>query len=164
MYKGIVYFDRSDKAVEEPERFTFVNIGPEKEAIQSFLNSPTALAYGAFAFHKSCIALREEKGELWRLFFYQVNRLLLIDDPMKAAILAREIEISYFAGLSEEDLGYIVESFSNLPAALENVSTNADLHILALDELALDQIPDEFKDGLPDELNNDLVEACAGYV
>ena len=109
IYKGIHSLEpeRSDDYV--------ISIDAEKKVIQSFLNSPSALAFGVLASEKSDLA--REKGtseEPWRIFLFRLIDLLYTDDPRDAAMLATEIEITYFEKFTERDFKDITKNLSDL--------------------------------------------------
>ena len=162
IYKGFAHID---------PQLGGVSIDAEKEAIQRFLNSPSALAISPYASQMNQESEGDEKSNPWSIFFAMLNLLLLTDDPKEAAMIASEISITYFERLSGDDFKSITENLSDLSTGLQHAKNSKDPIILLFDTLARDRIqkreaegPAEYFLQFATYMFDSIPEACVAKV
>jgi hypothetical protein len=118
MVKGVVY-TQQDKARRDSRDFeSFVDISPERKAIEEFMHSSTALAYYSFVAKKSKVARNEgHNREDWRVFFLLLGELLQTANPWAAAMGAAKLE-RQFDRIGEPELREISQYLNDLPRAI----------------------------------------------
>jgi hypothetical protein len=118
MVKGVVYTQQDKARRDSPNFENFVDISPERKAIEEFMHSSTALAYYSFVAKKSKVA-REEglKSETWRVFFLLLGELLQTANPWAAATGAAKLE-KQFDQIGEPEFREISRYLNDLPKAI----------------------------------------------
>lgn len=116
--KGVVYSQQNKEKRDSSDFEGFIDTRPEREAIEKFMNSPTALAYYSFVAKKSKIARGSGKNEEeWRTFFLLLAELQHTNHPWHAAKSAAQLE-RMFDGIREEDFREMANYLSDLPKAI----------------------------------------------
>jgi hypothetical protein len=122
MIKSALYTQTDPKTRDDDQRADFIDIRPEKAAIQSFLNSSTALAYYDFVARKSKAAKEAgKKGEEWRVFFLALATLLHTGNTYGAGLQAAKIE-KMFDTVSEEDIEEMSSGLEDLGGSIKRIS------------------------------------------
>jgi hypothetical protein len=125
--KGVLY-TQEDKAVrDDPGNPDYIDIRPEKAMLQTFLSSPTAIAYYAFVAKKSRQATDAgRQGEEWRVFFLRLGQLMSTANQYAAAQQAAHIE-KMFDTLTDEDIEGMSEGLEDLVGSIKSIM-NERLH------------------------------------
>jgi len=121
MVKGALYSQLDKTTRDDSKSSGYVDIAPEKTVIQGFIDSPTALAYYAYAADRSKEAREQgDKPEAWRTFFLSLTDVLRTDNPYSAAKKAGELE-KMFDAVSDRDLTEISSNLEDLPGSIKRV-------------------------------------------
>lgn len=121
MVKSALYTQQDPKIRDNPKSPEYIDIGPEKAGIQTFLNSPTAIAYYAYVANKSKKARDTgKKEEEWRVFFLQVEQLLHTGNTYSAGKLAARIE-KMFDSVSGQDIEDMSSQLEDLPGSIRQI-------------------------------------------
>jgi len=116
MVKGALYSQLDKTTRDDSKSSGYVDIAPEKTVIQGFIDSPTALAYYAYAADRSKEAREQgDKPEAWRTFFLSLTDVLRTDNPYSAAKKAGELE-KMFDAVSDRDLTEISSNLEDFRA------------------------------------------------
>jgi len=122
MIKSALYTQMDPKTRDDSTKADYIDIRPEKAAIQSFLNSSTAIAYYDFAARRSKKAQETgKKGEEWRVFFLALTTLLHTDNTYGAGLQAAKIE-KMFDSVSEEDIEEMSSGLEDLVGSIKRIS------------------------------------------
>lgn len=117
--KGVVYSQQDKEKRDMPDFDSYVDTKAERESIETFMHSSTALAYYTFVAKKSQEAREAKvKGEEWRTFFLQLSELRYTVHPWLAAKSAAKLE-RLFDGIDEKDISEIANNLDDLPRAIE---------------------------------------------
>jgi len=128
--KGVVFSQQDKKSRNDPTYERFVDNSTERKALESFMNSPTALAYYAHVAKKSKAAREAgNKGEEWRTFFLQLAELRYTSNPWHAAKAAARLE-KMFDQITEEDIAGIANGLDDLPRAIRLVISEREHDVL----------------------------------
>jgi hypothetical protein len=121
MIKSALYSQQDPRTRHDPQSPDYIDIRPEKAAIQSFLDSSTAIAYYDFVAGRSRKATDAGKaGEEWRLFFLNIAQLLHTGNTYNAGLLAGRIE-KMFDTVSDDDLEQMSSGLEDLSAAVKRI-------------------------------------------
>jgi hypothetical protein len=130
MIKAALYSQQDPKTRDDEKRSGYIDNRPEKSAIQTFLNSPTAIAYYAFIADRSRKARETGKeGEDWRLFFLLLVQLLHNDNTYSAGLLAGKIE-KMFDGVSDDDLEMMSSGLEDLVGSIKRIARERQNDVL----------------------------------
>jgi hypothetical protein len=122
MIKSALYTQQDPKTRDDDKGSDYIDIRPEKAAIQSFLNSSTAIAYYDYVARRSKKAEEAgRKGEDWRVFFLMLVTLLHTDNTYSAGVEAAKIE-KMFDTLSEEDMEEMSSGLEDLVGSIKRIS------------------------------------------
>jgi hypothetical protein len=128
--KGVVFSQQDKTRRDDPSYERFVDNNTERKALESFMNSPTALAYYAHVAKKSREAREAgDRGEEWRTFFLQLAELRYTTHPWLAAKAAARLE-KMFDGITEDDIAAIANSLDDLPRAIRLVISEREHDVL----------------------------------
>jgi len=112
-------YSQEDSKLRDDKNFSeYIDIQPEKAIIQSFLNSPTAIAYYSFVIRKSKEATEAGRGEEWRVFFAYLSKLTSETSVLSAGKDAVQIE-GMFENISDDDLEEMSSSLENLVGTIK---------------------------------------------
>ncbi|HAC62641.1 MAG TPA: hypothetical protein DCF68_03655 [Cyanothece sp. UBA12306] len=118
MIKGIVYSQQDKSKRDNPKYERFVDTTPERDQIEAFMHSPTALAYYSYIAKRSKNAREARvKREEWRAFFLQLAELRQISNPWLAARAAAKLE-KLFDDLGDQQIKEIASNLNDLPRAI----------------------------------------------
>jgi hypothetical protein len=117
-----VLYSQQDKSRRDdataPE---YIDIRPEKTALQAFLNSPTAVAYYVFVAEKSRQASEAgRKEEVWRTFFLRLGQLLNTANQYEAAQQAAQLE-KMFDTITDKDIEEMSDSLEDLVSSIKSM-------------------------------------------
>jgi hypothetical protein len=121
MVKGAIYTQQDPRTRDNRSASDYVDIQPEKAAIQGFIISSTAIAFYAFIAKKSKEANEaRRKSEEWRIFFLLLNQLLSTDNQYAAAVLAARIE-KMLDRLENSDIEEMSADLEDLSGSIKNI-------------------------------------------
>jgi hypothetical protein len=112
--KGALYTQQDPKLRDSKSYPDHVDLRPEKESIERFLNSPTAVGYYLFVARRSEAA--GGKPEEWRTFFLRLGEIAETDNPYDAALQAMKVE-KMFDAVSKRDIDDMSAGLEDLPGA-----------------------------------------------
>jgi hypothetical protein len=119
--KGVLYTQQDQARRDEPTAPEYIDIRPEKAALQTFLNSSTAIAYYAFVAKKSRQANETGKsGEEWRTFFLLLGQLLSTSNQYSAARQAAHIE-KMFDTITNDDIEEMSDGLEDLVGSIKSI-------------------------------------------
>ena len=122
MIKSALYTQQDPKNRDDDTRADYIDIRPEKAAIQNFLISSTAIAYYDFAAKRSKKARETgKKDEDWRVFFLMLVTLLHTDNTYSAGVQAAKLE-KMFDTVSEEDIEGMSSGLEDLVGSIKRIS------------------------------------------
>jgi hypothetical protein len=122
MIKAALYSQQEPKTRDDEKRADFIDIKPEKAVIQSFLDSPTAVAYYAFVAGRSKSARAAgRESEDWRIFFYRLVQLMYETNTYDAGILAGQTE-KMFDNVSDSDLEMMSSGLEDLVGSIKGIA------------------------------------------
>jgi hypothetical protein len=122
MIKAALYTQQDPGTRSDDKRADYIDIRPEKSAIQSFMASSTAIAYYDFAARRSKKARESgKKNEDWRVFFLMIVKLLSTDDTHSAGIQAAKLE-KMFDTVSKKDIEEMSRGLEDLGGLIKKVS------------------------------------------
>ena len=108
-----------------PDATSALDMSAEREAISSFLTSPSAMAYHMFASKRSASAGQGQPEE-WRVFNYNLHRILGSDDPRETVREAHAI-LSLLETLDESQIDSMTAFMDNLvevASSLDEITKN----------------------------------------
>jgi hypothetical protein len=144
MIKAALYSQQDPKTRNDEKRPDYIDIRPEKGVIQSFLISPTAVAYYAFVAQRSKKARDAgTKGEEWRIFFARLVDLSHSDNTYAAGLLAGKIE-KMFDTVSDADLEKMSSNLEDIIASIKGMAREREHDTL------IHVVVDEIGKGEPD--------------
>lgn len=130
MVKAVLYSQQDRATRDDENKPNYIDIKPEKAVIQGFLNSPTAVAYYAFAAERSRKARKEgKKGEEWRLFFLMIADLLRTDNTYACGLQAAQIE-KMFDTVSDDDMESMSSHLEDLVGSVQGILQNRQDDVL----------------------------------
>jgi hypothetical protein len=119
MVKAALYSQQDPKLRNDKNFASYIDVQPERTIIQSFLNSPTAIAYYSFVTRKSKEATEAgRKGEEWRVFFLYIGQLTFDTNVYNAGKAAAKIE-RMLEKLSNDDLEEMSSSLEDLIGSIK---------------------------------------------
>jgi hypothetical protein len=92
MVKAALYSQQDPKLRDDKNFDAHLDIQPQRTIIQSFLNSPTAIAYYSFITKKNREATEaRRKREEWRVFFIYIGQLTSETSVYGAGMVAAKL-------------------------------------------------------------------------
>jgi len=121
MIKAALYTQQNPSTRDDEKKPDYIDIKPEKAVIQTFLNSPTAIAYYVFVAEKSKKAREAGKaGEDWRVFFLRIADLLRTDNTYSCGLQAARIE-KLFDTVSDDDIESMSSHLEDLVGSVKGM-------------------------------------------
>ena len=121
MLKGVLYTQQERATRDKASEPHFIDLKAEKNAIQDFLTSSTALAYYGYAARSSeSSRIQGKEGDEWRIFFLRLVGLLHICNPYAVAKEAAWIE-KMIEPITGKDIEYMSAGLNDISATLTQI-------------------------------------------
>lgn len=116
--KGVVYSQQEKSKRDDKSFENYIDTKAERNGIEKFMHSSTALAYYTYIAKRSKEARESGKeSEKWRAFFLKLTELRYESHPWISAKLAAELEC-LFEEIREKEIIEIADNLRDLPKAI----------------------------------------------